>query len=77
MSQKKGKFNCLRKMDRYADPINITFNQDKKFQTPSGGCLTIISILVVFTWFLVQVSNTVLASYSSSISTHQLGFVDG
>ena len=36
-----------------------------------------ISILVVFVWFLVQVSNTVLASYTKSDDTHQLGFVDG
>ena len=69
MPRRKGDFNCLRRMDRYADPINLTFNQNKKFQTPSGGCLTIISGIVILSWFLIQVKNTLLATYTSSSST--------
>ena len=72
MPRKKGGWNILRRVDRYADPINLTFNQKKVFQTPSGGCLTIISAIVLLTWFSMQVINTLQVQYDLSTKTNQL-----
>jgi hypothetical protein len=69
MPRRKGGFDCLRKIDRYADPINLTFNTEKKFRTPCGGILTLIAACGLMTWFGIQILHTVVASYSTSTTT--------
>lgn len=69
MVKTHGKFyNCLRKADRYANPISLTFNQEKKFRTPTGGLLTIASAIVILSWVAVQCFIVSQADYTRTSS---------
>jgi hypothetical protein len=42
-----------RRADRYANPINLTFNSKKVYQTTYGGGLTIFTAFVIIIWLAV------------------------
>jgi len=44
----------LQNCDLYANPINLTFNHKKQYQTAYGGVLTILSTLIVIMWLGLQ-----------------------
>ena len=45
------------KRDLYANPINLTYNTKKNYQTAYGGVLTIISAIIVISWLAAQALN--------------------
>ena len=51
--------------DLYANPINLTFNNEKVYKTVYGGYLTIISGLIVLGWLYAQI----FAVYNSGYAT--------
>lgn len=42
------KQRCLQKLDLYANPVTLTYNNQKKFTTVHGGLCTVISIVMLF-----------------------------
>ena len=45
----------LRKRDKYAQPINLTYNRIKEYPTACGGCLSILSTLAIIAWLAIQI----------------------
>ena len=56
----------LRKRDKYAQPINLTYNRIKEYPTACGGALSILSTLVLIAWLAFQIKYVVLYSYTTS-----------
>jgi len=48
-----------KKADLYANPIHLTFNNEKVYKTVYGGTLSIISGLIILGWLYGQI-HTVL-----------------
>jgi hypothetical protein len=49
--------NICKKADLYANPINLTFNNEKVYKTVYGGILTIISGLIILGWLYGQINS--------------------
>jgi hypothetical protein len=65
----KGKCSVfLKKTDMYSETIGPTFNGLKTYPTKFGGCLTILSFIIIMGWLAVQFSYIVLFN-SSQITT--------
>ena len=65
MSTKKFRCNDFcRNNDLYANPINLTFNNEKVYKTPYGGVLSFISAFVIGIWVLIQCLNVYHLDYS-------------
>jgi len=45
----------LKKRDKYALPISLTYNGLKKFPTATGGILSMTSNLVIIAWLILNV----------------------
>jgi hypothetical protein len=45
----------LKKRDKYALPINLTYNGLKMYPTAVGGCLSIFSNLLILTFLALSV----------------------
>ena len=45
----------LRKRDNLARPINLTYNHLKTYPSACGGCLSIVSTLLVLTYLAVNI----------------------
>jgi len=52
---KKGGYDLFRNFDRFADPVYLTLNQQKKVKTPCGGCLSLVVTAIVLMWIADQV----------------------
>jgi len=63
---KKGGYDWIRKFDRFADPVYLTLNQQKKIKTPCGGALTVIVTSFVLYWLLEQILIEVHGKFSST-----------
>ena len=46
--------NFIRSKDIFANKVDITFNGDKKYKTPYGGALALISATLMFSWLIYQ-----------------------
>ena len=57
----------LRKRDKYSLPINLTYNELKTYPTACGGCLSMISNLLILTWLALHIKDIVL--YKHTINT--------
>ena len=42
-----GFLNFITKFDRYADPINLSYNHQKVYKTCHGGLLTVVALIIV------------------------------
>ena len=50
----KSKFNnFIRAKDIFAPRIFLSFNGEKNYKTPYGGCLTLISAALILVWLTV------------------------
>ena len=56
----------LKKRDKYALPISLTYNGLKKFPTATGGVLSITSNLVIIAWLILNVFN--ILNFENTIS---------
>jgi hypothetical protein len=56
----------LKKRDKYALPISLTYNGLKKFPTATGGVLSITSTLVIIAWLILNVFN--ILNFENTIS---------
>ena len=56
----------LKKRDKYALPISLTYNGLKKFPTATGGVLSITSNLIVIAWLILNVFN--ILNFENTIS---------
>jgi len=56
----------LRKRDRYAQSINLTYNQLKKYPSVSGGCISLVGTTLLLLWLSLQIKNIVLYNYTSA-----------
>ena len=63
---KKGGYDLLRKFDRFADPVYLTLNQQKKVKTPCGGGLSIFVAGLVIYWLVGVILTTIAADFTST-----------
>jgi len=56
----------LRKRDRYAQPINLTYNQLKNYPSACGGCISLVGTTVLLLWLTLQIKNIVMFNYTST-----------
>ena len=73
---KKGGYDWLRKFDRYADPIFLTLNQQKKVKTPCGGGLTLMVMAIVLYWFVEQVLTELGGTFTNNYTLTNLSTTD-
>jgi len=66
IARDNGMIVFLRKRDKYAQPINLTYNQLKTYPSACGGCLSIVSTLVILLWLSLQIKNIVLYKYTAT-----------
>jgi len=58
MENQKNDKRCsvfLRKRDKYALPINLTYNGLKTFPTSTGGILSIMSTMIILSWLVFNI----------------------
>ena len=74
MPRERGKFDRLRRMDKFARGVSFTFNEQKKFPTPFGGLITVIILVAVVAWFSSQILVALGDNYvvSSTMGTVEL-----
>lgn len=73
------KFHCnnfCRDKDLYANPINLTFNKEKVYKTPYGGCLSIVSGIVIFIWVMIQVLHVATLTYTMTLTQKLVNYED-
>jgi len=63
---KQGGMDFLRKIDRYADPVQLYINQRKTMPTPSGGFLSLITFLILCFWMAQNILDEIKSEYSFS-----------
>ena len=44
-------YDIFAKFDRFADPVYLTINHQKKIKTPWGGLLSIVVAAIILAWF--------------------------
>lgn len=65
-AKEKGKCSqFLKKTDMYSETIGPTFNGLKTYPTKFGGCLTIMSFIIILAWLSAQFSYVVLRNNST------------
>lgn len=67
----RGCDNGCRRVDRYANPINLTYNQRKEYPTCYGGALSIFTAIVIIAWLAVQCLHVYQGTFEV-IETQQL-----
>ncbi len=60
IARDNGMIVFLRKRDRYAQPINLTYNQLKTYPSACGGCLSLVSTCVLLLWLSLQIKSIVM-----------------
>ena len=60
----------MRKMDLYANPINLTFNHEKKYKTAYGGFFTLLTAFVLITWVLSQLAHAIHKDFVMTYTQH-------
>ena len=68
-SAKGGWTSCLKKTDIYATSIGPTYNGLKTYPTTYGGCLSILSYIVILGWLVFQLLLVFLWSGTISLTT--------
>jgi len=53
-----------KRRDRYAVPINLTYNQLNRYPTIYGGYLSVLSMVLLMTWLAVNILNIVQYKFS-------------
>lgn len=56
-------YDYVKSVDRYANPVALTYNGKKSFPSFSGGVATIITILLIFYWWIITFFNHVENPY--------------
>ena len=54
----------LRKRDKYALPINLTYNELKTYPTSCGGCLSMISNILILTWLALHIKDILMYKHT-------------
>ena len=49
------KLGFFRKWDGYAQPVQFTYKGESEFTTTTGGCITILTSLLIFLYGVQQV----------------------
>ena len=71
-AKEKGKCSVfLKKSDMYSETIGPTFNGLKTYPTKFGGCLTILSLIIVLSWLATQFSYIVLFNNATITSSRE------
>ena len=74
-AKEKGKCSVfLKKSDMYSETIGPTFNGLKTYPTKFGGCLTILSLIIVLSWLATQFSYIVL--FNNATFTRSIGAIN-
>ena len=68
---------CCKKADLYANPVTLTYNKQRVFQTGIGGCMTITSALILIGWTFAQLNNSLLSMKYDLTSRQYLSLIDG
>lgn len=63
---RKGGMDILRSFDRFADPVYLTLNHQKKIKTPCGGVLSLLVTAVVLHWLADQILTEYKGTFSST-----------
>lgn len=73
MESRKKAQGFFHRFDRYANPVTLTYNQQRSFKTVPGGICSVITFLVLTYYIVVTVlTHTLSVSYVTTSSTQLL-----
>jgi hypothetical protein len=60
INRDNGLFVFLRKRDNLARPINLTYNHQKTYPSACGGCLSLVSTLLILIYLAFKIKDVAL-----------------
>ena len=64
MPARTGLKKFCKNADLYANPINLTFNNEKVYKTVYGGILSVISGMIILGWLCSQMFDVYKGGYA-------------
>ena len=56
-------YNYVKSVDRYANPVQLTYNGKKSFPSFGGGVATLLTIFLLCYWWVITFCNHMVNPY--------------